>query len=420
MSREALAAIARRQGLAVTARLIEEFKHPDLFARKFPDDVRLSSPPHDDPLNVLGQMTRRGLDPYLIPRLLKWFEQRPLERGLLAWDALSSTLIPDGEELDRLRAAALPFKDVLPAPGHACVDLNAHPAQSLVPGGHEDEKLMMLFVLANEHSLQALAELKWRKDKLVERPGTHASLQAVGRLLQLAHAPTLSSVYLDYLSRPLGFRPAARDLCEVMFDAGASQRIPADGVRPGDLPPELMNDYGEYLTYRAYLGMVEPQQLYALIEDNFRKRPPKMKAPSGHLQVVRAHVHTLVRKPSPLSLASIEKICSDNKTWRYAARVKVVLTAQLSPPKSPLPLGALHDYVTAFGNDFATVYEALYVGPVDAAWKQEVLPLLTREARGLPHEAGVWRAMANVIGDRLGALEASQEIKQRLEKQSQL
>src|SRR5207302_1188766 len=99
--------------------------------------------------------------------------------------------------------------------------------------------------------------------------------------------------------RVLGFRAAARDLCEAMLDAAAAKRIPADAVRAGDLPPEMISDFGEYLTYRSYLTAVPAQQLFELMEQNRRKRPPKMPPPSVQLQVVRAHVCALIKKPGP-------------------------------------------------------------------------------------------------------------------------
>jgi hypothetical protein len=413
-----LAELARAQGLPTTARLIEKFHTQALFTRDFPPDARLGAPPNEDPLNVIGQMTRRGLDPQLLRPVLDWLKDRPLERGLLAWDALSTTVIADDKLLEELRAAAAPYAEILPAPGRPCIDLNAHPAEGLIGRAHEKKDILELFALVNEHSLGALQELKLRNDKLVGRPGTLASLHAVGRLLHLAHAPTLSAMYLDYLSRALGFRGAARDLCEVMFDAGASKRLPADGVRPGDLSPELMPDFAEYLTYRAYLPLAPAKEIYLLFEKNLANRPPKRPPQSVQLQLVRAHLYALNKKGQTLGLEMLARICEENKLWRYAARVRVLVTGYVSPVRSPAPLAVLHDFVSAFGNDYDTVYDTLMVGPPESAWKQEILPLLVREARGLPHEASVWRSIIIMIGDQLGAMEAKQELQKKLEDQS--
>jgi hypothetical protein len=421
MNQKELAELARAYCLPATAKLIEKFHRPDLFARDFPKDVRLDMPPNDEALEVVGQMSRRGLHPILLRPLLKYLLERPLERGLLAWDALSSTLVPDGELYGELRAAAGPFIDVLPAPARSCIDLNAHPAEKLIPGGYEDKQEIVLLALANEHSLQALAELKRRKDPIVERSGTHTSLQMMGRLWHLAHAPTLAAVYLDYLSRDLGDRAAARDLCEAMFDAAAAKRLPVDAIRKDDLPPEMMSDYAEYATYRSHLTAVEPRQLFELMEKNRKQRPPKMPAPSVQLQVVRAHVCAMLKRPGPLSLEELDQICETHKTWRYASRVRVSVAAQVLPPRSPKPLAMVHHYVTGFGADLHTLYEALMVGPAEATWKQEMLPMLMREVAGIPHEVGVWRAIIVMIAaDKPSMSQAMREITARIEQQSRL
>jgi hypothetical protein len=420
-AQRSLAELARAQGLAAAGRLIEKFHTPDLFAKEFPADVRLTQPPNVEALEVIGQMSRRGLHRDLVQPLLQYLAERPLERGLLAWDAISSTLVRDGGFLDELRAAAAPYKDVVPAPARSCIDLNAHPAESIIPGGYEDKQELVLLALVNEHSLSALAELRRRKDPLVDKSGTHTSMQMVGRLWHLAHAPTLAAVYLDYLARALGFRAAARDLCEVMLDVAAAARLPENAVQPGDLPPELISDWAEYVTYRSYLTAVPPQQLFELMEQNRKKRPPKMAAPSVQLQLVRAHVCAMLKKPGPLSLEALDQICETHKSWRYASRVRVAVASQVMPPRSPKPLAMVHHYVTGFGVDLHTLYEALMVGAADASWKQELLPMLVREAHGLPHEVGVWRAIIMMLaGDRASMSEAMQEITRRIEQQSRL
>jgi hypothetical protein len=415
---------ARALGLLGTVKLIDAFHTPELFAREVPPDPRLTAPPNLELMDLVGQLVRRGLDPLLIRPLLVKLQNRPLERALVAWDVLASTLIPDGEPLlDELRAACAPLREVLPAPGQAGVDLNAHPAEQLVEelaGKKPDAHLVELMNDLSDLDLAALGELRRRKDPLVEKSGTHVSLQAFGRLLALAHLPTLSAVYLDYLSRTLGFRNAGRDLCETLFDVGASMRVPADGIRAGDLPAELIGDHAEYVTYRAYLPLVEHKRVLKLMDENLEKRPAAAPAPSAQLQLVRAHLHATIGRPSPVSLETLDAICDGSKTWRYAARVRVVAAARESPTRSPRPLVLLHDYLTAFGNDFSTTYEMLMAGPRDAAWKQEVLPLLAREAAHLPHETAAWRPLVMILGQRLGVVPALQQIARKLEAQSKL
>jgi hypothetical protein len=135
--------------------------------------------------------------------------------------------------------------------------------------------------------------------------------------------------------------------------------------------------------------------------------------------VVHAHLSTLVGRPA-VELEALDRICQQNKTWRYAARVRVMVAAAISPARSPLPLSLLYDYVTAFGNDSRCAYEALLVGRADAQWKQDALPLFAREAAELPHDPSAWRSLVIMLGDRVGAMRALDEIKKKLESQSRL
>src|SRR5262249_54112283 len=111
-----LAEIARARGLPYTADLLAR---PEA-ARRFDDsrvpmDPRRVEPPHAQPKSVLGQMARRGLDPALVRALWPWFSERPLERGLFAWDVLATSLWPpDDPFLAELRAALQPVRRFLP------------------------------------------------------------------------------------------------------------------------------------------------------------------------------------------------------------------------------------------------------------------------------------------------------------------
>src|SRR5262249_38669837 len=67
-----LRALARARGLHTVEELIARFRYGDYFDRAVTADARLGEPPHEEPLNVLGQMTRRGLDPVLADPTLEW------------------------------------------------------------------------------------------------------------------------------------------------------------------------------------------------------------------------------------------------------------------------------------------------------------------------------------------------------------
>src|SRR5262245_6676857 len=128
-----LADLARARGLELTAQAvtsdeirprIEPFAEPDVF---------LAADPSRGPL---AHMARRGLEPRLVAALLPAFAERPLERGLFAWDVLTGSLLSEAPEeqalLAELRAAARAVAPALPPPGQKGANLTAKSAPELV------------------------------------------------------------------------------------------------------------------------------------------------------------------------------------------------------------------------------------------------------------------------------------------------
>lgn len=285
--------------------------------------------------------------------------------------------------------------------------LNQHPSTALVEAhagaaavGGELEAM----VAAYDFSLAALAHLVARGDALVRAPAALDSLHAFARLLQLAHLPTLASVYFDYLARALDRRAAALDLCETLFDAGAAPFIPADAIRKDDAPEAELSDLAEYLVYRSYIAAGELSETHALFTANLEARGARPLSP--RLLAVRAHLCALAGE-RPVPLAAVDQAVAAAPLWRYGAHVAVVVTASQSPPESRRPLERWHAYVTGFGNDFRCWYEALRASPESATWRRESCCVLGREAERLPHAPAVWRAIFTTVG---GAAEVEQAV----------
>lgn len=425
MSASELASLARARGLPATATLVERFAMPALLdARAAPPDVRLDEPPHELPKRVLAQMARRGLDPRLVRAIWTWLADRPLERALVAVDVLAGALFgPDDEALAaELRGAASLLGPLRPPRGEVAIDLNAHPASALVERFARDPSLQSravadLLALSYDFHLGALDELMRRGDPLVRKPGTLESIRAFGRLLHVAHLPSLASVYLDLLSRPLGYRPAALDLCETLFDAREPAKIPGDAVRPGDLPDADVHDVAQYLVCRVQLALGRADEGWAQCEHGLSQRDRRLGPLRDRLAVARAHLGVLAGE-APVSLATVAAACTRDKSWRYAAYVRAVVAAAELPPSSPEPLQLAHDYVTGFGNDAAFWRDLVAVVPPSSPLRADALRLLAREAAALPHEPSVWRAIALVIGGSSGAAPSLRELAIRLAAQA--
>jgi hypothetical protein len=424
MSASELAALARARGLGETGKILDGFAAPQLVdANRVPADPRLVEPPHDSHKRILPQLARRGLDPTLVRALWKWLDGRPLERALVAVDVLARSLLPpDDPFAGELALAAVTLGPLRPPPGSVGIDLNEHPAATLVArfardAGVRARVVAELLVRSYDFDLGALDALAERGHELVASASTHESIRAFGKLLSLARLPTLASLYLDWVSRPLGYRRAAIDLCETLFDAGEPQKIPGDAIRPGDFKDADVEDGAAYLVCRMHTSRGRMQDGWEVCEKNWSQRDPKLGAPRDRLLVARAHLGTLAGA-RPAMLDAVSKATKRDPAWRYGAHVRAVVAAAQLPATSKEPLQLAHDYVTGFGNDLGFWREFVSVVPPSAPLRADALAILAREAAALPHEPAVWQALTLLIAGARGAEPAHRELAARLDAQA--
>src|SRR5262249_50111428 len=81
--------LARSRGLGDALPLIAKMELP----APAPADPTLDAAVGADPLAALDVARRRGLDARVVEVFFKWFEKRPLELGLFAWDVLCNALL---------------------------------------------------------------------------------------------------------------------------------------------------------------------------------------------------------------------------------------------------------------------------------------------------------------------------------------
>lgn len=382
-------------GLFVTAQALADAKiDPDAAPR----DSRLDEPPASDLKRILGQMARRGAEPALITALWSKLGGRPLERALIAVDVLAQAVwAPRSPLLTDLRATARILGAARPPGGELGIDLNAHDAATLVEQHARqpalaDASTVELFAMAFEHHLGALAELHRRGDDLLAKQATHDSILAFARLAALARLPTLASVYLDWLVRGLGWRVPALELCETLFDAGVSQKIPGTALQPGDMPEVEQRDVAEYSLYRAHLGVGDSDTANALLLQNTAQRPRWIRSPSARVDVVRAHLGILYGRDD-VPLARVESACANEPLWRYGAQVRAMVAARTAPKRA---LELYHAYVAGFGQHFDSALAVISLVP--EAVKRDVARVLCREAFHLPHEPAPWKLLGLLFG----------------------
>jgi hypothetical protein len=415
-----LSSLARTRGLSRLADFLElDENRPVLEPPADADRFLLADPSH----GALAVMARRGLEPRLVSALLPAFAARPLERGLFAWDVLNRSLLDEDEaELrDELRAAASAVRDALPGPGELGVPLAAvSAAELLARHAPRTDSTESLLEAAKDHDLGALAALHARGNPLVDRPEARESVRAFARLLSFAHAPTLASLYLDWLWRGLGHEPAFFDLCELLLDAGAAERIPLGVLTPEDEKEPETARFLEYVLYRVGMQKKQLVDTYALFKQTKKKREAhwRKSAPEPGLQLVEVELGAYYREATTPT-AIVDEICRARSDWRYAAEMRVVAIAAAAPSDSGAPLDAIQRYLENFGNRFSAWWLPLKASQPGAPWRVRLGRLLAREAFHLPHERDVWKALLPLVGE--GDLQpAAAEIDARIAEQSSL
>lgn len=387
--------LANTVGLESVAGQLASFPHAEAFEAAEP--VALP-PPASDQSELLLQLTRRGLAPDLIGTLMKQFDGRPLEQGLIAWDVLAQSIWPQDEDelFGQLQDAIALVKPVRPEGVELGVNLEKNPARKLLrelgakrgPGALSEG--MKDLDLA---SIACALDGDKRDRSIAQSSALAAAVAGVGKLLALAHLPTLASVYLDFAARDLGHRPSAIQLCEVMFDAEAAARLPADGVRKGDVPDDELADLAGYIVYRAMVNAGDALKALAIFKTNMERRGNKPL--SGRLAAVQTDLALRVRDVGP-PLSILEEACAADELWRYGWRQRVALvTYQSSLPNDSLePLTRIREFTGRFGNDFRCWYDAFQAMEGPAPWKLASCADLAREVMTLPHDPHAWKALA--------------------------
>jgi hypothetical protein len=347
---------------------------------------------------------------------------------LFAWDVLTGSLLSDDAAeqalLGELRAAARAVAPALPPPGQQGAQLTARSAPELVeelavPPFRGASKEALLEAV-KDHALGALALVPTIEGAagFVQKPEVLESVRGFARLCRLAHAPTLASVYLDYLWRGLKYIPAFTDLCEIMLDADAMERMPLTALDEKQHPE--LHSFLEYVLFRTGILKKKYVDTYALLKETKKKRGSfwRKAPPDPPLQLVEVELGASLRE-APVGLDAVEQICKTHEDWRYAAEMRIVAAALASGSDSLRPLEMEQLYLNDFGNRFSAWFFPLRVTPAGAAWRRAAGPVLAREAFHLPHVKDAWRALVPLVthGDVKPSLA---EVDERARQQSTL
>jgi len=395
--------VARSRGLSVCAELLAKAAFPE----DAPADAALAAPLASQPLDALEQLPRRGLDPGLVAVLLPWFEGRPLELGLFAWDVLCrSVLGPEHQALaEQLRGYARAIQPILPAPGanfagfvqqtsQQAVEAYAAPGYRAASDDGLDDSVL-------KRALGALDEIRRRHGaEVLLKTTVPETTRQFALFLHLAHLSTLASFYLDYLWNGLGYQAALADLIEVLLDVGARTALPEiDRVMGGKTLAEV--ELAGYMTARQEMIAGRHKSVYEQIHAATRDEDYRTGALEELLKFPRSHVVyaqcalELGRHPVPFAL--LNKIAEQSPHWRYAHRARVIAAASLADPADPSVLQLVEQFLGRFGNEFGLWNLTDRYGAKEAVWRTGLRRLLAREAKALPHDWSLWEGAARLL-----------------------
>jgi len=146
---------------------------------------------------LLPLMARRALDPNVIGLLLDALPTRPLERALVAWDVLKTSLLGrgNGELTQRLAREIAPLKQFGPPASVAIPRARVSALIDHVRPPSTDKALFQDF--ATVPSLAALVQLTEVRKDLHDSPELVEAVVAHAKRLALAHLPSLALGFLQ-------------------------------------------------------------------------------------------------------------------------------------------------------------------------------------------------------------------------------
>jgi hypothetical protein len=331
---------------------------------------RMSVPPDTEVDVLLRLLLRRGLDPLLTSLLLDRFEQRPLERALIAWDIAAGSLLgaDDTALAQRLREDLAPLRQLGTSGSVAVprdrVDAMIAAATATDAGPHPS---LASVVALNAGDTDAIA----------------AAL-AFAERLALAHLPSLSLAFAQILWARLAVPKALDHILETALDFERFDSIPTPERDDRSIQRQT------YFTMRVALAQMDTTTAAAVLEQA-SKHPAISGSSDPALIAARAELDLLSDQPIPYG--ADEPIAAiATPTWRYGSRVRDELRIHLQPENAAVWVDG---FLTSFGNDMRVWAQAGY----HADARPDLMTLVSREVRYCSFDPEAWRALAVFLDD---------------------
>ena len=334
---------------------------------------RLRVPADADVDTLLRLLLRRGLDPTLTSMLLDRFENRPIERALIAWDIAAGSLLgtEDAALAQRVRSQLAPLKQIGTSPTVAVPrDRVAALIESAIAAGEQPMP---------QSSLASVARVN------ADDSATIDAALAFAEQLALAHLPSLALAFGQILWTRLALPKALDLIVDTALDYERFDSIP---VMPEQGDRSLVRQ--TYFGMRVALAQLDTASAAAILAQ-MSKQPGVATSSDPALTVVTAELALLSDQPIPYR-AHEPVAAIATSTWRYASRVRDELRIQLAPQNA---VSWIEEFLTSFGNDMRLWAQAAN----HAETRADLLALVSREVRYCSFDPEAWRALAVFLDD---------------------
>ena len=391
-----LADIARHRGLPRLADAIGAYEKKGWVVPAAPVDLGIS----DDPVKLLSLLARHGLRTDLLEALAEQLRDRPLERGLLAWDVMNGALFEQHAGLEPWRDWAATVAVTLPQGGRrgfpAAAVLSSEIVESIAAPAHasDDDDRLIAGMMAHELGAYAIFRKRHPEDLsfLTDEKLLPTTLQ-MARLFALAHLPTLASIFQDYARTQLGHAAAYEDLCETLLDEGAADFVPLI-----EWPDDLFAEYVRCRQTAVSGHALQAKALLQVAESLGRTADATTRGGCG-LALLRADLDVMFGGDGA-ALATVHQISKSQPLWRFARRVQARVAARQFAKGVEPPPTMFDQFIATFGSD-ATFWYAMLVEAAhkDKVWLRAAFGRLSSELLAAPHDLEAWRALAQFLDE---------------------
>jgi hypothetical protein len=368
---------ARVRDLPTIAALVAQPALRIHLERLAPADDALDPARSKDAAAILQLLARRGLDPDSLAWLLPQFD--PLERSLISWDVLTSSVLKTDGELAEFRELSC---DAAPIIGGAAKrGSTAAVVSALLPRfGDSAASTSDLQERAAKGELAAVVELRTRGKEFAMRARNELPrLRDRARLLARAHLPTLASLQLGLMWHVFDDRDALLEWIDVLADVDRFDALPS--------LDRLDSAARAYIDYRAAIAAQDPVR--AVTVARAVSLGDGVRAAAVRVDVAIRTKRRDENAERALCAANAESSC------RFAARVEAV--ARILAGETALT--AVDRFLGWFGNDFDLWRDLAAHADRIADLPSTCEAIIARELHWLPHDATAWRALGLMLGE---------------------